>query len=115
MDHRCGRRIPLDVEVQLHASGEFPAEGWMKDVSRTGALIWTAQHLPVGTAILVTPVDQSSGFRGHVMRRDWGAIGVEWHEPDMHALCMLLAQATSYRPPASNSGSASTSRILDAI
>lgn len=87
----------------------------MKDVSSSGALIWTAEKLPVGTAIRVKPMDQASVFRGHVVRRDWGAIGVEWHEPDLHALCMLLAQATSYRPPASSSGSASTSRILDAI
>jgi hypothetical protein len=45
------QRIPLRVPVRYHVIGDAWYEGWTENVSRTGALVRTAETVPLGAEV----------------------------------------------------------------
>ena len=55
MEHRCGERTPVDIDVRLIRALGAIGVGRMLDVSATGAFIHTLIELPVLTPVDIEP------------------------------------------------------------
>ena len=76
MEHRWGKRIAVDIPVELQTRGGIVTAGRMLNISRTGALIKTAADLPVFARVDIHVNGHS--MPSYVARADGDLIGVEW-------------------------------------
>lgn len=91
MEHRCGMRQQVDVEVYIRAcQGVVASVGRLTEISISGGFVRT--QLPVHTSALVSislhlPVlpRSVSHIEGYVVRRVEGGMAIEWLEfaPDL--------------------------------
>ena len=96
MEHRWGRRIPLEVPVRLDLGGRSIGHGLLRDASVSGALIETSLELPVFTNLVVV-LPKTSGVAPHqaelaacVVRREVAALAVEWRDMACQSIVELL-------------------------
>jgi hypothetical protein len=86
MEHRCGKRTPVDIDVRLIGASGVTGVGRMLDVSATGAFIHTLIELPVLTPVYIEPLDlrrpflEARGVAAFVARRTTSGLGLEWAE-----------------------------------
>jgi hypothetical protein len=86
MEHRCGTRYRVDIEVYLHTSqGAVASIGRLTDVSVSGGFVKT--HLPARTIALVSLRTRLPGLhrdipsiQGYVVRSEAAGVGIEWFE-----------------------------------
>jgi hypothetical protein len=86
MEHRCGKRTPVNVDVRLIGASGVTGVGRMLDVSATGAFINTLIDLPVLTPVNIEPIDhhphlpEARAVAAFVVRRTASGLGLEWSE-----------------------------------
>ena len=96
MEHRWGRRIPLEVPVRLELGGRPMGHGLLRNASISGAFIETALELPVFTnLVVVLPTSSESSPRSIelaacVVRREVAALAVEWRDMACQPIVELL-------------------------
>ncbi|MDE2349764.1 MAG: PilZ domain-containing protein [Gammaproteobacteria bacterium] len=76
MEHRWGKRISVNLPVQLQTRGGIVTAGRILNISRTGALIKAQTALPVFARVDVYVNDRS--MPSYVARADGDLLGVEW-------------------------------------
>jgi hypothetical protein len=94
MEHRCGMRHQVDVEVHVRAcQGAVASAGRLTEVSISGGFVKTP--LPVHASALVSLRSQAPGvhIEGYVVRREAAGVAIEWLEfaPE---LVQFLTQST---------------------
>jgi hypothetical protein len=96
MEHRWGRRVPIDAPVRLVLSRGAVGYGQLRDVSITGAFVQTHFLLPLLSLVDVEPQLVLPGDRrmqrlpACVVRKDSTGVGLEWTEPAAHVLERIL-------------------------
>jgi len=99
MEHRCGRRIEVEVPVTLGLSSGERVPGRIVNISLSGALLRTQARLPsLGRLTVQLETDESCEgpprtVLAHIVRRMAGGAGLEWSEFSPAAICALLAEA----------------------
>jgi hypothetical protein len=86
MEHRCGTRYQVDVEVNIRTcQGAVASIGRLTDISISGGFVNT--HLPAHAIVLVslrTRLPSLSraipNIQGYVVRRVATGVGIEWLE-----------------------------------
>jgi hypothetical protein len=86
MEHRWGRRIPVDISVRLSCRPYAVGLGRMLDLSVSGAFIQTSLKLPLLARVHVE-IEPPQGVGGQihrvaacVVRRNANGFGLEWYE-----------------------------------
>jgi len=103
MEHRWGRRIPLEVPVRLDLGGRPMGRGVLRNASISGALIETALELPVFTNLVVALPTISEAVPGPVelaacvVRRETAAFAVEWRDMACDPIVELLEKYSGRR------------------
>jgi hypothetical protein len=86
MEHRCGKRTTVDIDVRLIGALGAIGVGRMLDVSATGAFIYTLIEVPVLTPLDIEPIDphrhlsEARAVAAFVVRRTTSGLGLEWSE-----------------------------------
>jgi hypothetical protein len=86
MEHRCGRRRPIDMEVRLIGVPGAIGVGRMRDLSATGAFVQTLLELPVLAPVYVEPIEphahvlETRTVAAFVVRGTATGLGLEWSE-----------------------------------
>jgi hypothetical protein len=104
MEHRCGRRSPLDMSGRLHLSSGRVIEGRLKNLSLSGALMHTDGPVPLLSRV-VLEVDNDDlrqahlhRITGYVVREATQGIGIEWAEFAPTAVTVLLSWSAARLP-----------------
>jgi hypothetical protein len=107
MEHRWGERRELDLPATLVArDGGLAAQGWLRNVSISGALV--RSHLPVRTYSLVQVqmvVREPRGYsrrvslEGQVVRQTADGFAMEWREFGGEAIRQLTSAAAQKHAP----------------
>lgn len=101
MEHRCGRRISLDLAVQLGFCGGL-VDGQLTNVSLSGAYVRTNAPIPPLTpTYLELNAACPSGavarpIHAWIIRVDAGGVGLEWAEFSPPAIRALLDGQTAH-------------------
>jgi hypothetical protein len=101
MEHRWGTRIPVDFPVSLENGGKVVAGGRLDNASISGARILTEAEFPPLTRLVVTIEATASGrtytirLAACVVRREPGAIAVEWRDMASPPLVDALHEASA--------------------
>jgi hypothetical protein len=103
MEHRWGRRAPVDVAVTLRLASGALETARIVNLSLSGALLRTQARLPAYSRVTVK-LDVCDYIRGapqlvlaHVVREAPGGVGIEWSEFSPPAICALLVEAADAR------------------
>ena len=105
MEHRWGERVALDCPAQLVLRDGTLIEGDVRDASISGALIETAQRIPMYTTLSVhLPAADGSGRRtlelpACVVRTARDGVAVEWRDMAAPTLVALLREAAGNAVP----------------
>ena len=97
MEHRWGRRVRVDVDVQILADPASAGWGRLRDISISGGFIATALRVPVLSALELTV--QAAGHAtvrivsAVVVRSDVGGVGVEWLDGESDVIAALIQEA----------------------
>ena len=97
MEHRCGTRYKVDVELYARmCGGVVSSVGRLCEVSVSGGFVRTVLQVPpLGRVALhlFIPAQMHNGFflEGHVIRSTADGFGVEWSE-DASELVRFLTQ-----------------------
>lgn len=101
MDHRWGKRLPVDIEVTLEGPSGARAIGRIRNVSVSGALIATRLTVAPLARIRVTTAPRLEAETGeaiaYVVRQTPLGLGIEWCELAPAPVRAMLAVATSGR------------------
>lgn len=101
MEHRWGRRVAHDAEVQIFVDPASAGWGRLRDISVSGGFIETALKVPaLSTLCLTLPSTRRPGvrvLRAIVVRDDAEGLGVEWFDGDSDAIAALMQEATTRR------------------
>ena len=81
MEHRWGKRISVDIPVQLQTRGGIVTIGRILNISRTGALIKVGTALPLFARVDIHVNGHS--MPSYVARIDGDLLGVEWCDSAM--------------------------------
>lgn len=100
MEHRWGRRVAHDAEVQIFADPASAGWGRLRDISVSGGFIETALRVPaLCTLCLTLPSARRPGVRilhAVVVRNDAEGLGVEWFDGDSNVIAALMHEATTW-------------------
>ena len=103
MEHRWGRRVPADLDVQIFADPASAGWGRLRDISISGGFIETALMIPaLSTLCLTVPATRRTGIRivyAIVVRGDTDGIGVEWLDGDSDVIATLMQEAATSSAP----------------
>lgn len=98
MDHRWGKRLPVDIEVFLEGPSGARAIGRIRNVSVSGALIATRLRVPPLARVSVTTAGRSEPDTAeaiaYVVRQTPFGLGIEWCELAPAPVRAMLAAAT---------------------
>lgn len=106
MEHRWGRRLPLDTNVTLNSRPAGRSRGRLRNISSGGAFVHT--HLPLTTHAPVELV-MASGFEGAtrihrfdavVSRIEQDGVGLMFVRFNPNELTVLLARLAAGETPA---------------
>jgi hypothetical protein len=86
MEHRWGHRIAVDLPVRLVLSPGAVVWGRVRNVSMTGAFVYSTQLLPPGSLVSIEPTSgighwPSRALAATVIRACDEGAGLEWCEP----------------------------------
>jgi hypothetical protein len=92
---RWGRRIAVDIPVQVAADGSPTIYGRLKNLSLSGALVIADHELPLHAYVEISFKPLATGHSpvrvmARVMRNLEGGVGVEWCEFAPSAVTDLL-------------------------
>ncbi|MDB6014978.1 MAG: hypothetical protein JWL65_7228 [Gammaproteobacteria bacterium] len=86
MEHRWGKRFPLNAAVKLRLRTGAVVAGGIANASLSGAFVHTASRLPVYTYVLLE-LDTNGAWQSgpecipaHVVRAAPDGVGLEWGE-----------------------------------
>ena len=103
LEHRFGRRIPLEVPVRLAVGGRPVGQGLLRNASISGALIETTLELPVFTNLVVELPAGSEAAPGSaelaacVVRHETAGCAVEWRDMACARIVELLEKISGRR------------------
>jgi len=84
MEHRWGQRSNVQAAVRLRMAGGAAANGYLQNLSVSGAFVHTRVSAPIGARLeLEFPLTHRSGHHlpsasAYVARRTTEGIGIEW-------------------------------------
>lgn len=96
MEHRWGRRVPLDIPVRLIGEPHAPVLGRMENVSVSGAFIQVADREPLSVRLEVEVIlpdrsrQKAERVTAYVTRRNGTGVGIEWRDLAPAAVRVLL-------------------------
>jgi hypothetical protein len=92
MEQRWGTRMELDVLAEMVASDGSSAMIRVKDASVSGAFVVTKRRLSAFSRVALCPAGQGGAWLdGWVVRAEADGYGVEWLDPGLQAVSMLLS------------------------
>jgi hypothetical protein len=98
VEHRWGKRIPLDLSVSLQWGPHSLASGRLRNVSLSGAYVEGLPLLPVWTEVYVhldgIGCGECSPVKAYVIRNEPGGLAVEWSEFAPNGVHRLIGEAT---------------------
>ncbi len=103
MEHRWGKRHAIDLPVSFTLQSGRRGVGRVLNISTTGAYVQTEIPLRILTLIelfIEGGVPRGARFRGCVMRRDQGGVGLEWETPIPSDLMRIVPPYPSSIPRA---------------
>jgi hypothetical protein len=86
MEHRWGKRFPLNAAVKLRLRAGAVVAGRIANVSLSGAFVHAASRLPIYTYVLLELDSDGARQSGpeyipaHVIRAALDGVGLEWSE-----------------------------------
>ena len=109
MEHRWGRRQPLDLRVRFVSRTKI-GTGCLTNVSVTGAFMKTRVHLRLLSVLNLSLASRSKAAKGKgvpvfVVRQDSAGVGLEWCEAGQASIEARLALLAD-EPPDSKADSA---------
>ena len=99
MEHRWGERVTLDLQARLLLQDGTCVDGVVRNASISGALIETAQPIPVSTPLNVSlaAAERTDGrtldLPACVVRVANKGVAVEWRDMAVPTLVALLREA----------------------
>jgi hypothetical protein len=91
MEHRWGTRIELHAEARLMTS-EGLCQGVLRNASLSGAFVETTARPTLLSRVSVRPASPGAEWLdGWVVRVETRGIAVEWLDPPLHSVAVLLA------------------------
>jgi hypothetical protein len=102
-EHRWGERIPVNIPIQVSAQPLAGIDCYIKDLSLSGALLWTQVDLRLHSLIevkieLPPPSQRAVVITAHVSRKFKDDVGVEWCEFAPSAIKELLRSSPIRAP-----------------
>lgn len=103
MEHRWGERVPLDLPVRLELAGELLAHARLRNASISGALVTSDSKFPVLATVdvvLISPRAPAGRLvlPACVVRREDGALGLEWRDMACQSVVSLLREVNARAP-----------------
>lgn len=86
MEHRWGKRVRVDIPVQVSAQAALPGiDGCLRNISLSGAFMSANCDLRLNAVIEISialppPAQGDAVIKAHVTRKLKEAVGVEWCE-----------------------------------
>jgi PilZ domain len=85
LEHRWGERIRVNIPVRVEVAATSAADGCMKNLSLSGALMNSDCDLRLYSLIEVSialppPFSRTTVIKAHVARKFNEGFGIEWHE-----------------------------------
>lgn len=91
MEHRWGTRVELDAPAKL-MTGEGLCEGVLRNASLSGAFLETPARPTLLSRVSIRPVSREGEWLdGWVVRIESRGVAVEWLDPPLHSVAVLLA------------------------
>jgi hypothetical protein len=97
VEHRWGKRCPLDLRITLHLSSGAVVPGRIANVSLSGALVRTSASVPSLSRVVVDldagawHLHRSRLVPAYAVRETTGEVGLEWTEFSPPAVFALLS------------------------
>jgi hypothetical protein len=103
MEHRWGARVQVNIPVCVEATAVPIGNGWMKDLSLSGAFIKSDRDLRLHTLVEVSialppPSWRTAVIEAHVSRKLDEGVGIEWCE-FAPSIIKDLVRSASISPP----------------
>lgn len=99
MEHRWGTRVDLKAPARL-MTGEGMCEAMLRNASLSGAFLETSARPTLLSRVSVRPTSPSGEWLdGWVVRIEPRGVAVEWLDPPLHSVAVLLALHESAAPP----------------
>jgi len=103
MEHRWGARVQVNIPVCVDAPAVPIGNGWMKDLSLSGAFIKSDRDLRLHTLVEVSialppPSWRTAVIEAHVSRKLDEGVGIEWCEFAPSIIKDLVRSASGSRP-----------------
>lgn len=98
MEHRCGFRRPTRLIVNFRRPGSPPSAGEMRDISSSGALIYSATRVPQHSFVLVQLATFHNLVPAEVVRTVKEGFAVEWVEFSPDEVRATMQTLPEYRP-----------------
>lgn len=98
MEHRWGTRVELDAPARLMTSDAL-CEGVLRNASLSGAFIETPARPALLSRVSVRPATPAGEWLdGWVVRMEARGLAVEWLDPPLHSVALLLSLHASAGP-----------------
>jgi hypothetical protein len=103
MEHRWGTRVQVNIPVCVEATDVPIGNGWMKDLSLSGAFIKSDRDLRLHTLVEVSialppPSWRTAVMKAHVSRKLNEGVGIEWCEFAPSIIKDLVRSASRFPP-----------------
>jgi hypothetical protein len=82
-ESRWGDRVRVNIPVQVSVNALWGADGWMKNLSLSGALVKADVDLGLHTLVKVSiniPSHRAAAVTAYVSRKAGEGVGIEWCE-----------------------------------
>lgn len=105
MEHRWGKRTPLDLAVRCYLGSGFVASGRLTNASLSGAFMQTSVRVPTLAKVFVELYpndlqrDRASLLAAYVVRGSADGVGIEWGEFSPAPIAALLSRTAVYTGP----------------
>jgi len=92
MEHRWGTRIELDAPAEITTLDGFARAGVIRNASLSGALAETSFRPALLSRIALRPATTGGEWlEGCVVRVEGHTVAIEWLDPPLHAVAVLLS------------------------
>lgn len=100
MEHRWGTRIELDAPAEITTLDGLNGTGVVRNASLSGALAETSFRPALLSRIAVKPAARGGEWlEGCVVRVEGHTVAIEWLDPPLHAVAVLLALQHGHLQP----------------
>lgn len=99
VDHRWGSRTPLQETADLQTTDGLCSRVRIENASLSGAFIHTGLRLPLLTRVFLRPASAKGEewLGAFIVRTTDDGVGLEWLEPGLKPISMLLSRVQSGR------------------